>query len=103
MDWALATGEVSIDSFGGTTTMGLSMVGEPVVLACRIEKFATDRTGSILACPATREMVGRATREPATPGAQKPVETLEFVDLGAMQAKGFDSADHVYALRVQNA
>ena len=103
MDWALATGEVSIDSFGGTTTMGLSMVGEPVVLACRIEKFATDQTGSILACPATREMVGRATREPAPPGAQKPAETLEFVDLGAMQAKGFDAPDHVYALRVRHA
>ena len=103
MDWALATGEVSIDSFGGTTTMGLSMVGEPVVLACRIEKFATDRTGSILACPATREMVGRATREPAAPGAKKPAETLEFVDLGAMQAKGFDHPDHVYALKVRDA
>jgi class 3 adenylate cyclase len=103
MDWALASGEVSIDAFGGATTIGLSMVGEPVVLACRLEKFATDQTGPVLTCPATRDMVARATRELVANGAPAPGETLEFVDLGVMQAKGFDNPDHVFALRVGNA
>ena len=39
-----------IDSFGGERRKGLSMVGEPVVLAFRIEKFVSDKTGPILAC-----------------------------------------------------
>lgn len=98
MDWALATGEVSIDAFGGDTTIGLSMVGEPVVLACRIEKFATDQTGPILTCPNTRDMVLRAMKEQPAPD-----NTLEFADLGTMQAKGFDQPDHVFALRVRHA
>jgi class 3 adenylate cyclase len=98
MDWALATGDVSIDSFGGDTPVGLSMVGEPVVLACRLEKFATDQSGPILACPRTRDMVLRATREPEPAAASGPA--LVFEDLGAMQAKGFDRPDHVFALRV---
>ncbi|HEX9164590.1 MAG TPA: adenylate/guanylate cyclase domain-containing protein [Gemmatimonadales bacterium] len=98
MDWALATGEVSIDAFGGDTTIGLSMVGEPVVLACRLEKFATDQAGSILACPSTRDMAIRAMKEQPAAG-----DVLEFVDLGTMQAKGFDQPDHVFALQVRHA
>lgn len=93
MDWALATGGVVIDSFGGDTPVGLSMVGEPVVLACRLEKFANDQTGRILACPATRQMALRAMR--TSPGVP-----LGFVDLGLMQAKGFDRPDSVFALQL---
>jgi len=83
IDWALATGPVLLDSFGGLQPTGLSLVGEPVVLAFRLEKFATDATGRILACPVTKVMAG---------------DTFTFRDLGAMQAKGFDRPDHVFAL-----
>lgn len=93
MDWALATGSVVIDSFGGDTPMGLSMVGEPIVLACRLEKFANDQTGRILTCPSTRQMATRAMR-------LSPGPPLSFVDLGLMQAKGFDRPDSVFALQV---
>ena len=93
MDWALATGSVVIDSFGGDTPVGLSMVGEPIVLACRLEKFANDQTGRILTCPATRQMATRAMR-------LSPGPPLSFVDLGLMQAKGFDRPDSVFALQL---
>jgi adenylate cyclase len=83
MDWALATGLVLIDSFGAGQPTGLSMMGEPVVRAFRIEKFATDETGPIVACPFTREAASRAFR---------------FADLGERMAKGFDRPDQVFAL-----
>jgi class 3 adenylate cyclase len=84
MEWALATGPVVIDSIGGThQRAGLSMVGEAVVLAFRLEKFATDDTGPIVTCAMTRKMAGEAFR---------------FHDLGEMHAKGFDRADRVFAL-----
>lgn len=93
MDWALATGSVIIDSFGGDTPVGLSMVGEPVVLACRLEKFANDQTGRVLVCPSTQRMATQSLR--LSPGAP-----LRFVDLGLMQAKGFDAPDSVFALEL---
>jgi adenylate cyclase len=84
MEWALATGPVVIDSIGGTSQRaGLSMVGEAVVLAFRLEKCATDATGPVVACGMTRTMAAHAFR---------------FRDLGEMHAKGFDRADHVFAL-----
>ena len=83
IDWALATGPVVLDSFGGLHPTGLSLIGEPVVLAFRLEKFATDATGRVLACPVTKVMAGDA---------------FTFRDLGEMQAKGFDRPDHVFAL-----
>lgn len=95
MDWALASGGVVIDSFGGDAPVGLSMVGEPIVLAARLEKFASDQTGRVLTCPATRRMVMQATQG-------RPGESLTFVDLGPMQAKGFDRPDHVFALQLPN-
>ena len=61
------------------------MVGEPVVLAFRLEKFANDETGPILVCPATKGMAA---------------DHFELFDLGEMQAKGFDRPDHVFALKV---
>lgn len=96
MDWALATGPVVIDSFGGDTPKGLSMVGEPIVLASRLEKFANDKTGRILTCRTTQQLaVKRARAGDAGP--------LSFVDLGPMHAKGFDRPDHVFALRVPDS
>ena len=83
VDWALATGLVMINGFGGAQAAGLSMIGEPMVLAFRLEKFANDKTGRILVCPETSRMAG--TR-------------FQFRDLGRMQAKGFDAPDHVFAL-----
>jgi class 3 adenylate cyclase len=74
---------VVLDSFGGIQPTGLSLIGEPVVLAFRLEKFATDATGRILACPVTKGMAGHA---------------FTFRDLGMMHAKGFDQPDHVFAL-----
>ena len=84
MDWALATGLVLIDSFGAGQPTGLSMMGEPVVRAFRIEKFANDETGAIVTCPATREAASQAFR---------------FADLGERLAKGFDRPDRVFALQ----
>jgi class 3 adenylate cyclase len=83
LDWALATGAVTIDSFGGDKPAGLSMIGEAPVLAFRLEKFASDATGRILACQATRD---------------RGCSAFQFRDLGQMLAKGFDRPDHVYAL-----
>ena len=83
MDWALATGPVMINAFGGDQPAGLSMIGEPIVLAFRLEKFANARTGRILTCPVTHQMASA---------------TFEFRDLGQMMAKGFDKPDRVFAL-----
>lgn len=83
IDWALATGPVVLDSFGGSRPTGLSLIGEPVVLAFRLEKFANDSTGRILACPVTKGMASHKFR---------------FRDLGLMHAKGFDEPDQVFAL-----
>lgn len=83
MDWALATGFVLIDTFGRGTPTGLSMMGEPVVRAFRIEKFASEESGRILACSATEEFAR---------------EAFAFRDLGQRLAKGFDAPDHVFAL-----
>jgi adenylate cyclase len=88
MDFALATGPVVIDSFGGSQVKGLSMIGEPIVLAFRLEKFANDELGRILACRVTRQMAGSGFR---------------FRDLGEMTAKGFDRPDRVYALDGEDA
>jgi class 3 adenylate cyclase len=86
MDWALATGPVMINAFGGDQPAGLSMIGEPIVLAFRIEKFANAETGRILTCPVTHQMAS----------AQ-----FEFRDLGMKQAKGFDTPDRVFALEYE--
>jgi class 3 adenylate cyclase len=84
MDWALTTGPVIIHSFGGDRPTGLSVVGEPVVLAFRLEKVASDETGPIVACPVTRGEAGGA---------------FVFDNLGPKQAKGFETPIEVYALK----
>jgi adenylate cyclase len=83
LDWALATGRVIIASLGGDRPLGLSMVGEPVVRAFRLEKFADDATGPILVCGATREQAGTGFR---------------FRDLGERLAPGFEAPEPIYAL-----
>jgi class 3 adenylate cyclase len=83
MDWALATGLVTISGYGSDGALGLSMVGETVVLAFRIEKFADASTGPIIACPITRQMASGH---------------FEFKDLGSKKAKGFDQSHSLFSL-----
>ncbi len=83
MDWALATGPVMLGRVGDGSREGLSMIGEPPVLAFRLEKFAGDESGRILTSAATK---ARAS------------EAFDFKDLGEMQAKGFSRPDRVFAL-----
>jgi class 3 adenylate cyclase len=83
MDFALATGPVTVSGYGGDGALGLSMVGEPVVLAFRIEKYADDDTGSIIVCPSTCRLTdGKFT----------------FRSLGTHHAKGFDTPYELYSL-----
>jgi len=83
MDFALATGLVTISGYGSDGAMGLSMVGESVVLAFRIEKFANEKTGPIIVCPDTMNL------------AQ---DNFKFKSIGKHQAKGFDEEHSLYAL-----
>jgi adenylate cyclase len=83
MDFALATGLVTISGYGGEGAMGLSMVGESVVLAFRIEKLANKKTGPIVVCPITRQIADGA---------------FKFKDLGMHRPKGFDEEQNLYAL-----
>jgi class 3 adenylate cyclase len=88
MDWALSTGLVLLDSLGKAGPGGLSMMGEPVVRAFRLEKFADAATGRILACRATREAAGDA---------------FEWRELGERHAKGFERPDLVFGLAGRRA
>jgi len=83
MDFALATGLVTISGYGSDGALGLSMVGESVVLAFRIEKFANDKTGPIIACPITMNLAR---------------DNFEFRSIGKHKAKGFDEEHSLYAL-----
>ena len=83
MDFALATGLVTISGYGSEGALSMSMVGESVVLAFRIEKFANKSTGPIIVCPITREIAGKG---------------FKFKDLGKHQAKGFDEEHNLFAL-----
>jgi adenylate cyclase len=83
MDWALTTGLVAISGYGGENVLGLSMVGESVVLAFRLEKLADETTGPIVTCPDTRAMAEGS---------------YEFEDLGSRTAAGFDAPQRIYAL-----
>jgi class 3 adenylate cyclase len=59
------------------------MVGEPVVLAFRIEKLAGPTTGSIIVCPRTHEMAAAS---------------FTFRTLGQRQIKGLDGDYALYSL-----
>jgi len=83
MDFALATGYVMISGYGNDGALSLSMVGESVVLAFRIEKLANKKTGPIIVCPITRKIADKA---------------FKFRDLGMHRPKGFDEEQNLYAL-----
>lgn len=83
LDWALATGQVTIDTIGEDRPTGLSVIGVPVVLAFRIEKFANDETGPIVVCPKTQAEASAV---------------FKFKDLGERYSKGFDEASRIFAL-----
>jgi class 3 adenylate cyclase len=72
-----------ISGYGSEGALGLSMVGETVVLAFRIEKFADDSTGRVIACPITRNMAS---------------EAFEFRNIGSKKAKGFDNSHELFSL-----
>jgi class 3 adenylate cyclase len=74
---------VSISGYGSDNILSLSVVGESVVLAFRIEKIAGRDTGPIVACPDTQFMAAH---------------DFEFEDLGPRMAKGFEQPQRVYAL-----
>jgi class 3 adenylate cyclase len=83
MDFALTTGMVTISGYGNDGALGLSMVGEPVVLAFRIEKVADASTGPIIVCPSTRALADG---------------DFAFKDLGYHEVKGFEEAQNLHAL-----
>ena len=83
VDWCLATGEVVVETVGGTSPTGLSMIGEPVVLAFRLEKLASDENGHIIVAESTRERVG---------------DDLRFIDRGEAQVAGFETPQRFFAL-----
>jgi class 3 adenylate cyclase len=74
MDWAVTTGNVSVQVLGEDRPEELSMVGEAVVLAYRLEKAANDLTGSPLTCERTRA---------------EAAEWFQFRDAGEMALAGF--------------
>ncbi len=83
MDFALATGLVTISGYGNDGALSLSMVGESVVLAFRIEKFANKKTGPIIVCPITRNLAE---------------DDFKFKNLGKHKVKGFDEEHTLYGL-----
>jgi class 3 adenylate cyclase len=83
MDWALATGPVVMRGYGGEHAVGLAMVGEPVVLAFRIEKLASEGLGHIIACPRTQEMA---------------TDVFSFKKLGPRRVKGFEREFELFSL-----
>lgn len=83
LDWALATGPVIIHSLGEEHRLGLSMIGEPVVRAFRLEKLADEATGPIITCRTTRTLAADAFR---------------FRELGEQKLDGFDRPEPTFAL-----
>ena len=83
MDWSLASGEVVVETIGGDRPTGLSMIGEPVVLAFRLEKLANEETGSIVVAEST----WRGARQEFT-----------FKDCGTASVAGFEAPQQYFAL-----
>ena len=83
MDWALATGPVTVRRLGGAHPLGLSLVGEPAVKAYRLEKIADEETGPIVVCAKTHELAGVGFR---------------FRELGEKELEGFPQPEKIYAL-----
>jgi class 3 adenylate cyclase len=74
---------VTISGYGTDGAMGLSMVGESVVLAYRIEKLAGPETAPIVTCSITKQMAQNEFR---------------VRDLGVHTPKGFDEPLHLFGL-----
>jgi class 3 adenylate cyclase len=83
MDWCLASGDVVVETVGGASPTGLSMIGEPVVLAFRLEKLASDDNGHIIVAEST----WRAARH-----------ALRFVDRGEAEVAGFEAPQRFFEL-----
>ena len=79
-DWSLATGEVVIETVGGDRPTGLSMIGEPVVLAYRLEKLASAEIGSIVVAESTWH---------------EAKDHFEFIDRGKARVAGFEGTTTV--------
>jgi len=84
MDWALATGPVLISSFGDDRPTGLSMVGDTVNLAFRLESLATDEMGPILVCRDTHALARGK---------------FDFKGLGEVETKGRRGKEKIFALK----
>ena len=84
MEFAIATGGVAISSFGKDRPIGLSMVGDTVNLAFRIEKLATDETGPILVCSTSQALAG---------------DQFQLDELGEFEVKGREGVERLFALR----
>ncbi len=83
VDWCLASGEVVVETVGGDSPTGLSMIGEPVVLAFRLEKMASDENGHIIVARSTWERVR---------------ESFQFVDRGEATVAGFEQPQRFFEL-----
>lgn len=84
MDWSIATGKVVVDVMGGDSPTGLSMIGEPVVLAFRLEKLIDENTGPIVVSESTWR---RAKTD------------FDFQSMGEAEVAGFEESQPCYALR----
>ena len=84
MDWAVATGEVLLEAIGGDSPIGLSMIGEAVVLAFRLEKLARGDGSDIV--------VSESTWTEAR-------EVFELEDQGTAEVDGFDEPQRYFLLR----
>jgi class 3 adenylate cyclase len=83
MDWALASGEVVVESVGGDRPIGLSMIGEPVVLAFRLEKLANAETGNIVVAESTYNAA---------------CNSFNFVNRGRASVAGFEAPKLYFSL-----
>ncbi len=83
MDWAVTTGQVSVHVVGADRPEELSLVGEPVVLAYRLEKKADDRIGSLLTCARTQ---------------LEAEQRFAFADVGTLSLSGFDEPVRAFRL-----
>jgi adenylate cyclase len=83
MDWALASGSVMISSLGRGRPTGLSMIGDAVNLAFRLEKLIEDRAPTIITCDRTYT---------------RACERFDFTDFGAVTVKGRTGSEQVHVL-----
>ena len=83
MDWALASGSVMISSMGRGRPTGLSMIGDAVNLAFRLEKLIEDQAPTIITCQTT---------------FARACERFDFTDFGPVTVKGRTGSEQVHVL-----